>query len=455
MVGQRLVSRNHHRTANSDSHPTVATEIGDIESSSTKELSPVKNPFKRKKRMFLSSSTAKILLFVICLSALVFLSNTRLFGMRIETLDGNNSSNNNTVPSQLVLRPEYLTDDGAEDESADEEEETEAEEAEEADDEEVREQPKNYKIPRTLIFTHYKNLLELIPINALIDNHAIANIDSYTPQQLEELTLAVNVRHSIEIHQQISEEELKVLFWTDEDCIASLKRTRPALVPYFIAEQEGMYKADICRGTALLENGGFYLDVDVGVRHDLWKDLKETTEFVTAKVHMASNWVNKGFFQAIMGSAPQNPILKRYLELFEDHYTGRRKIGKGPLGVLLLYQAWNETYTKNDGVPTELYQEVLYHKNGILDQGENKGVLSPAPTWGKRRACHFLVAGVANNLENAELRLTSKESSSGMHIQVPVLSRIPGSRMCLDEQESGKAYNSTQVIESMKWWERS
>ena len=512
MVGQRLVSRNHYRAANTD-HPVVASDSIDVESP-TKGSSPVKNPFKRKRRRFDSGST-KLFVCIICLSAVIFFCGPSLFGIEIKTLDTNTtkssqlnlrpgyltddgaedesksedeevtealkaenkelpkndkngSSNNITLSPQINLRPAFLTDDGAEDESSDEEtealdEEEEGkdealDEEEEGKDEEeeatkavLMEMPENEHIPRTLIFTHYKNLLELVKDTTLIDKNAIANMDSYTPQQLEELTLAMNVRHSIEIHQQSSDEELKVLFWTDEDCIASLNRTKPALVPYFIAEREGMYKADICRGSALLENGGFYLDVDVGVRHDLWKDLKLHTEFVTAKVHQASNWVGKGFFQAILGSAPQSPILKRYLELFEEHYNGSRKIGKGPLGVLLLFQAWNETH---EGIPSELYQEILYHENGILDQGANKGVLSPAPTWGKRRACHFLVAAVANYFENAELHL-SNDGSNDLHLQVPILSRIPGSRMCVDEQETSKAYNRTQIIDSMKWWERS
>ena len=500
-----MVSRNHHRAATTD-HPVVASDSIDVESP-TKGSSPVKNPFKRKRRRFDLTST-KLFLFVICLSALIFFCGTSLFGIEIETLDSNtntnrtkssqlnlrpgyltddgaedesksedeaateaaknenkelpkkgkNGSNNNiTLSPQINLRPAFLTDDGAEDESPDEEteelneEEEENYEEEEATEAVLMEMPENEHIPRTLIFTHYKNLLELVKDTTLIDNNAIANMDSYTPQQLEELTLAMNVRHSIEIHQESSDEELKVLFWTDEDCIASLNRTKPALVPFFIAEREGMYKADICRGSALLENGGFYLDVDVGVRHDLWKDLKLHTEFVTAKVHQASNWVGKGFFQAILGSAPQSPILKRYLELFEEHYNGSRKIGKGPLGVLLLFQAWSETH---ESIPSELYQEILYHENGILDKGANKGVLSPAPTWGKRRACHFLVAAVANYFENAELHL-SNNGSNELHLQVPILSRIPGSRMCVNDQENGKAYNRTQIIDSMRWWERT
>lgn len=310
------------------------------------------------------------------------------------------------------------------------------------------------------------------------------------------MTLAANVRHSIDVHKNHrsaatlgeDEEELKVLFWTDDDCIQSLERTRPNLVSHFKMETEGMYKADICRGTALLEHGGFYLDVDVGVRHDLWHDMRPQTEFVTARVHQASNWVGKGFFQAALGASPQSPILKRYLELFEHHYDGTNRVSKGPLGVLLLKRAWDQVNEeleneKKNTIPTELYQELLFQENGPLDSGDNKGVLSPAPTWGKRRACHFIVAGIANDPSNIEMVLessnnnsdndkgnvdtdeTKKKKKGTIGLQIPVLSRIPGSRMCVaDPKETedtaaggggSKSHNTTRMMELMKWWERT
>ena len=461
MVGQTLVSRNHHRTANSDNN---AEHIGhDVESRGKGSSSPIKNPFKRKKRCSVSSVATKFLLLGFFFIGFSLLVDTITFGPQSETLENNskNTSAASQEESKPNLRPAYLTDDGLEDESKSEEDASTVENAG-FGDEEVTGQ---YEIPRTLIFTHYKNLLELDLLhgeNTHTDHNDVAAVNdpnSLTPGQREELTLAMNVRHSIEIHNQTTdneEEELKVLFWTDDDCIASLERTRPKLIPYFKAETEGMYKADICRGTALLEHGGFYLDVDVGVRHDLWKDLKPTTGFVTARVHQASNWVGRGFFQAILGASRHSPIMQRYLELFERHYDGSDIVKKGPLGVLLLYRAWDEFRAKDQvGVPTELYQELLYKENGVLDKGAvHKGILSPAPTWGKRRACHFVVAGVANHQENVEIRLP--KDSGGLDLQIPVLSRIPGSRMCVSEMEdTDESHNTTTMIESIKWWERT
>jgi hypothetical protein len=333
---------------------------------------------------------------------------------------------------------------------------------------------RKHKIPRILIFTHYKNLLQVFPLSnqqlllgtyhnaaaATAPDIVVANNahqPNPTPEELEEWALAVNVRHAIDIHNQTlarsdngEEEALQVLFWTDDDCIQSLERTRPKLVSYFKKETEGMYKADICRGSALLEHGGIYLDVDIGVRHNLWKDLRPQTEFVTARVHLASNWVGKGFFQAVLGASPQNPVLDRYLELFEQHYNGTSRIKEGPLGVLLLKRAFDQVFEEQHGVAAELYQEVQFQKKGPFDTG----VLQPAPTWGTRRACHFVVVGMANNPSNTEIVLQSSTTKSNIGLKIPVLSRIPGSRMCAPP-DPGESRNLTRVIQSMRWWEQT
>ena len=102
------------------------------------------------------------------------------------------------------------------------------------------------------------------------------------------------------------------------------------------------------------------LDVDVGVRHDLWNDLSYETEFVTAKVHQQSNWANH-FFQAILGTTRHNIVLKRYLELFEKHYDGTDPVTKGPLGVILLKRAWdqvrNNEYNNNNNNQNKQQQQ--------------------------------------------------------------------------------------------------
>lgn len=281
-----------------------------------------------------------------------------------------------------------------------------------------------HAIPRILIFTHYRDLLEQA---SLTDD--------------EEIVLAANIHRVIDLHQHQHDHPqgsaasaststtstTAVRFLTDAQCIESLERNFPSLVKHFVHETQGMFKADICRGTALYETGGIYLDVDVGVRKDLWLDLRNTTEFVTSRVHIQSHYP-KHFFQAILGAAPQSPILYKYLELFEDHYTGKERVEKGPLGVILLRRAWDRVFDTTTGLPeSELYQEVLYNKKLFPK-------LHPAPTWGTRRACHFVVVASVNHPENTELSLR------GEAYHIPLFSRIAGSRMCpIDNNSSIKA----------------
>lgn len=253
----------------------------------------------------------------------------------------------------------------------------------------------SHSIPYILIFTHHKDLWT----------------HSDFLQTEEELVLSANVRRSIAIHPQVQQ----VRFLTDDACMESLQQVFPALIPFFQNETEGMYKADICRGSALYETGGIYLDVDIGVRHDLWKDLWKTTEFVTSKVHKDSKWPGN-FFQAILGAAPKSPIVLEYLQLLYDHYIGKHLLKKGPLGVILLRRAWDKIYNGTHPL-TELYQEVLYHPKLFPN-------LQPAPTWGTRRACHFVVAAEANHPQNTEIKWKD------YNLHVPLYSRIPGSRMC-------------------------
>lgn len=319
-----------------------------------------------------------------------------------------------------------------------------------------KQQGQEHAIPRVLIFTYSKNLLTEDP----------ATFDD------EELVLAANVRHSIDVHTRdggggpqhvgpsstTTTQTIGVVFYTDDDCVASLSRVYPSLVTYFKNETKGMYRADICRGSALYEHGGFYLDVDVGVRHDLWKDLHIKTEFVTAKVHSASKYPGH-FFQAVMGCAPQSDVLLYYLNLFEKHYDGTDPVRSGPLGVILLKRAWDQsrrdgaevttatattamTTTGDDGnhghpsnqrqqhqghfPRTELYQEVLYRPELFPH-------LFPAPTWGVRRACHFVVIAAANHKENVEMTMmttTTGRKGGSLGVQIPLYSRIGGSRMC-------------------------
>lgn len=287
-----------------------------------------------------------------------------------------------------------------------------------------------YAIPPILIFTHRYNLL---------DPNLFDTVSNLSVEERAELqALQANVQHTIQI---LSEHHyLQVRFLTDKDCLHSLVTVLgpdSPLVEYFQSEKKGMYKADICRAAALAETGGWYFDVDVGVRLDVWQSLRNpsTTDFVTARVHLQSTHPG-AYFQAVWGCRKGHDLLYRYLEWFVAYYEEELEkdtevMAPGsPLGVILLKRAIDEwmiqeeehmyTVNRTQGASaaaalprfhdtTEIWQEVLYLPE--LYKTVFKDV--PPPVFGQHRACHFVVVSQIDPM-----------------VVVPLYSRVPGSRLC-------------------------
>ena len=242
---------------------------------------------------------------------------------------------------------------------------------------------KNHRhvIPNNIIFTHFINLLTT-PSTDLPDSEAVV--------------LQANVQNTITLHPTAI-----VHFFTDKECIEAIQQAmndeNTPLALYFQNEQQGMYKADICRGAALYNLGGLYFDVDIHARMNIFSILEPSNiEFVTPTVHRMSKWKGS-FFQAFIGVTQHHPIMKRYLNLFLEYYEGTRRV-HGPLGVVLLRQAYDDVQPSN----AVLWEEVKYVKDRFPDVN---------PTIGERRACHFVVAIPGTSI-------------------APFYSRVLGSRMC-------------------------
>ena len=292
-----------------------------------------------------------------------------------------------------------------------------------------------HAIPNILLFTHYTNLLTYDDNK---DNSNNKNRTAAPDDKDKELrALAANVQHAIALHPNAT-----VRFLTDDDCVASITAVMGGdgddididLVGFFKREAQGMYKADLCRGAALWETGGLYLDVDLGVRTNLFDVLNVDTNFATIRVHLQSKHQG-AFFQAFMAATPHHPIIYRYIELFRDYYRGLLDppLPSGaPLGVLLLRRAYDQvlaraadgTDDEHDDVKkdsehavtavtedtVEIWQELLYlprFQNTIFSH-------VPPPVWGTRRACKFVV--IAEPFAEPFV--------------VPFYSRVADSRMC-------------------------
>lgn len=136
---------------------------------------------------------------------------------------------------------------------------------------------------------------------------------------------------------------LHVAFLSDVDCILEIgslpERLRYNLTYQFSVAQRGMIKADICRGAALYNHGGWYLDVDVEPIYPLeglTARLSSRHELLT----VTPAWEpDKSIFQAIMASTRRSSIVLKYLEIFASSQYDLSKNGTQNTGTYFLFQA--------------------------------------------------------------------------------------------------------------------
>jgi hypothetical protein len=163
----------------------------------------------------------------------------------------------------------------------------------------------DFKIPRRMIFTHKRNILE-----------------TKDPPHLYE-----NVLNTIQKYREAwGDPNAPVWFLNDTDCLSAIYAAKPALLNYFDLEVHGSWKADICRVAALYLTGGYYFDVDMLVVQP-WKHDDNVT-FATVM-----NPEKTRYFQSFLVSEPQGPILKKSLSrmlLFYENRISRQGVLLGP-----------------------------------------------------------------------------------------------------------------------------
>jgi mannosyltransferase OCH1-like enzyme len=240
-----------------------------------------------------------------------------------------------------------------------------------------------HKIPNIMYFTYSYNLLDVKDRNDFKDS--------------EDFILAENVRNTISLHPNT-----KVVFLTDADCLEYVRDIAiDGLESFFLKEEKGMIKADICRGAALYKTGGLYFDVDLQARASVWDLINSNLEFVVPLVHK-DHKVKGSFFQAFIAITAHNPIMIRYLQMFVEYYEGKRSTNTPSIGVVLLREAYDDIKDNHFEDVTMFWQETKYKKDKFPDV---------EPTSGERRACHMIV-----NIPSTST--------------VPFYSRVRGSRLC-------------------------
>ena len=162
-----------------------------------------------------------------------------------------------------------------------------------------------FKIPRRMIFTSQRNILE-----------------TKEPPRLYQ-----NVLNTIQTYRDAwGEPDAPVWFLNNMDCLSAIHAAKPALLNYFDLEVHGSWKADICRVAALYLTGGYYFDADMEVVQP-WKHDDNVT-FATVM-----NPEKTRYFQSFLVSEPQSRIMKKALSrmlLFYESHMPRKGVLLGP-----------------------------------------------------------------------------------------------------------------------------
>ena len=207
-------------------------------------------------------------------------------------------------------------------------------------------------IPHILYFTHRENILET----------------------KEPIHIYDNVMHTISEYRRLwGEPEAPVVFMDDNFCRGAIQKTFPKLVKWFNAERLGMYKADICRVSALYLTGGLYFDVDIRVYEPItlspkttFSSSKEAVVFMNCdgpcpeayKFRIGAHPYGKNnLFQAWLATSPGHPVLKLAFQKMLDYYERRLDL-HGGLGVSTLGDALAELMPSLESDSVRLLEEI-------------------------------------------------------------------------------------------------
>jgi Glycosyltransferase sugar-binding region containing DXD motif len=186
------------------------------------------------------------------------------------------------------------------------------------------------KIPHRMIFTAKENLLE-----------------TKEPRHLYE-----NVIHTINVYRDAwKETNATVWFLNDTECREYIAEADPMLLPIFDGEQDGSYKADICRVAVLYLHGGYYFDIDMKSLTPVL--LNATTTFATVL-----SGVND-FFQSFLAAAPRHVVLKASFETIKAWY--QHPDPHSIMGTRTLSQAYNSTSPDERGPSYIMIETNLDH----------------------------------------------------------------------------------------------
>ena len=187
-------------------------------------------------------------------------------------------------------------------------------------------------IPYHLWFTDKTNILKTKEPQHFYEN-VIKTIDMYT-HAFEQNTTDSNSTNAVTA-------SIRVTCMDNDYCVKIIQHVSPGLVPFFLSEARGDYKADICRLAALYLHGGYYFDVDIDVIKPFYHVRSATDKEVTFSTVI--DLKESAFFQAFLAATPRHPIIKTALKVIQAYYDSPYRTTKGigtPMGPLTLAAAY-------------------------------------------------------------------------------------------------------------------
>ena len=225
-------------------------------------------------------------------------------------------------------------------------------------------------VPRLLLLTHSRDLLTA---NA-------SRLDK------RESVLQRNTMRTVDVMRAADDagEQPQVRFIDDEACADILRRSLPQLLPHMPPTGEGPAVRDaICRGAALLDTGGVFLNAEVAAREPMWALLRANSTFVATY-----STDRQSFTPAFVAAPPRSPVVERYLRLLLEWLRrGRPKLER-PVASTLLKLAYDSLEAQV--APTaQLWQEADLHDSAVARRLSAAAVV--APQLGTGPACNLVI----------------------------------------------------------------
>jgi mannosyltransferase OCH1-like enzyme len=198
----------------------------------------------------------------------------------------------------------------------------------------------NHTIPRIMIFTYQNNLLETKDPPLLYAN-VIKTIAAY--------------------REAWNDTDAPYWVLTDEDCARLIYKVRPSLLQWFVNEEHGSHKGDICRAAALYLVGGYYFDVDLRVVEPIIMPPHVTFSTVGIEHNVATvGW----FFQAFLAAAPGHVIMTKTLD-FIDRDDKDNNPDHSLMGPQTMKQAY-DSLTPEESGEMYFFEEISIEHNDTL-----------------------------------------------------------------------------------------